>query len=246
MGERMDNVQMIKQERDLRDECERIKQHLKRKEKDLLIAETRLTSEIKERKRAHDYILSLEKDLKQSAQELQELNTTLKVIVEQQHKEKTEFEERIVFNLKDITIPYIERLKKRVPDGDCRLFLEMIETNINKVMRPIIHTKIPQRVDLSPSEIKIATLISEGKSTKEISALLIISARAIEYHRNNIRGKLGIKNRKVNLRKYLSSLQTIERGNEDASSLPQAAHQQRCAPLSSGERSRFRPFDQPY
>ena len=51
-----------------------------------------------------------------------------------------------------------------------------------------------------------ANLIREGKSTKEIAELLIISERAIEFHRNNIRDKLGLKKSKTNLRSYLMTL----------------------------------------
>ncbi|MCX5852646.1 MAG: LuxR C-terminal-related transcriptional regulator, partial [Deltaproteobacteria bacterium] len=46
----------------------------------------------------------------------------------------------------------------------------------------------------------------DGRSTKDIAEMLNISERGIEFHRNNIRLKLGIKHRKTNLRSYLLSL----------------------------------------
>jgi DNA-binding CsgD family transcriptional regulator len=55
-------------------------------------------------------------------------------------------------------------------------------------------------------QIQIADLVKAGKSTKEISELLNLSDRAIEFHRNNIRNKLGLKNKKINLQSYLLSL----------------------------------------
>ncbi|HRR21270.1 MAG TPA: hypothetical protein P5054_07255 [Desulfomonilia bacterium] len=39
-----------------------------------------------------------------------------------------------------------------------------------------------------------------------MSDLLTISKRAVEFHRNNIRDKLGLKKEKANLRSYLLSL----------------------------------------
>jgi DNA-binding CsgD family transcriptional regulator len=206
MCERMDGVQRIKQERNLRGEYECVKEQLKSKEKELLIAETRLIQEVKEKRRALDRIISLEKELKSSFQELYEIKTTLKVVIEQRLNDTAKFDEKIIFNLRDTTVSYIEHLKNRIMDRESRLCLEMIETNIKKALHPLIHTKIPYKPDLSPTEIRVATLVSEGKTTKEISSLLIMSDSTIEYHRNSIREKLGIKNRKVNLKKYLSSL----------------------------------------
>lgn len=53
----------------------------------------------------------------------------------------------------------------------------------------------------------MANLIRDGKSTKEIAELLRVSLQAIVFHRQNIRQKLGLKNKKSkNLRSTLLSL----------------------------------------
>ena len=60
--------------------------------------------------------------------------------------------------------------------------------------------------NLTPSEIKIVKLIQEGKSSKEISVLLNISLRTVENHRANIRKKLNLSNKKINLSSHLMSI----------------------------------------
>ncbi len=62
-------------------------------------------------------------------------------------------------------------------------------------------------LNLTPAEIQIANLIKLGKVNKEIAEIKNLSSRTIEFHRNNIRKKIGIKNKKVNLRTYLNSFE---------------------------------------
>ncbi|MCX7667465.1 MAG: LuxR C-terminal-related transcriptional regulator [Atribacterota bacterium] len=56
---------------------------------------------------------------------------------------------------------------------------------------------------LTPREFQVALLIAQGKSTKEIAEELSLSLKAVEFHRGQIREKLGIRNTKVNLQSYL-------------------------------------------
>jgi len=57
---------------------------------------------------------------------------------------------------------------------------------------------------LTPREIQVADLIRNGRSNKEIAALLFLSVGTVEFYRDRIRNKLDIKNKKTNLRAYLN------------------------------------------
>ena len=59
---------------------------------------------------------------------------------------------------------------------------------------------------MTHTEVQVINLIIRGKRTKEIAESLYLSPRTVEFHRDNIRTKLGIKNRKINLRTHLLSL----------------------------------------
>ena len=51
------------------------------------------------------------------------------------------------------------------------------------------------RIDLTPQELHIATLVAEGKSNKEIAAAMYLSPKTIEYHLANTYRKLDIHSR---------------------------------------------------
>ena len=59
---------------------------------------------------------------------------------------------------------------------------------------------------MTAKELQVATLVREGKANKEIADLMSVSLNTIEIHRYNLRKKLGLRNKKVNLRSYLLSL----------------------------------------
>jgi DNA-binding CsgD family transcriptional regulator len=55
-------------------------------------------------------------------------------------------------------------------------------------------------------EIKVAKLIKGGRASKEIAEILGVAEQTILTHRNNLRAKLGLRNKRVNLRSHLMSL----------------------------------------
>ncbi|HUA97408.1 MAG TPA: response regulator transcription factor [Terracidiphilus sp.] len=47
--------------------------------------------------------------------------------------------------------------------------------------------------ELTPRQREVLQLVAEGKSTKEISTALNISVKTVEFHRNNLMDKLGVR-----------------------------------------------------
>jgi len=84
--------------------------------------------------------------------------------------------------------------------------LSIIVSNLEDIIAPFSRQLSSKFSNLTPKEIQVAGLVKEGKTTKEIAELLVSTPDAIEFHRKNLRKKLGLRNTKSNLRSYLLSL----------------------------------------
>lgn len=148
----------------------------------------------------------LEKRVKERTIQLEEVNSALRVLLKQRDMDRKELEEKIMLNVKELVIPYAEKLRKNLTDAKQIAYLNILESNLNDVISPFAHKLSSRYSSLTPTEIQTAQLIKEGRTTKEIAELLNVSTRTIESHRQNIRIKMGLHAKKANLRSYLLSM----------------------------------------
>ena len=154
--------------------------------------------DITERKKAQE-------DLENKSRSLEETNIALRVLLKQRDEDKTGLEAKVMSNIKELVLPYIDKLRVGQPGKDT-VIVDIIESNLNEILSPFIKSMASRYANFTPKEIQIADLMKKGKTTKEISQILNLSPRTIDIHRYNIRRKLNINKKKVNLQSYLLSL----------------------------------------
>lgn len=159
-----------------------------------------------ERNKTATVLKNRESELETSVRRLEELNAALKTLLKHKDQDKRDMEERFLSNVKELVLPYIQKLKETDLVGLQTTFVEIAESNLNDIMSPFLQKITSRYRNFTPKEIQVASLIKEGKRTKEIAQILGISKSAIDLHRNSIRNKLGLINKKTNLRSYLMSL----------------------------------------
>jgi len=190
------------------------RRRLRQKNKSFL---DKLKNEIEARKRtgdalkeAHDELESRvearTKELRIKTRKLEELNSALKVLLKQREEDKKKLEDKVLINVKQLVLPNLDRLKKSVLDDNQKSCLEVLKSNLNEIISPFAHKLSSKYINLTPSEIQVADLVKQGMSSKEIAMFLSLSVKTIDRHRENIRKKIGLKDRKVNLRSYLLTL----------------------------------------
>lgn len=139
------------------------------------------------------------------AKEVEESNTTLKVLLKQRERDQKEFENNILSSVKHLIMPYMAKLKKNRAMSDELVYLNIIESNLEEIISPFSAKLSFIHLDFTPREIMVADLIKDGKQDKDIIEILNISPDTVKAHRKNIRKKLGINNKKINLRTKLLS-----------------------------------------
>jgi DNA-binding CsgD family transcriptional regulator len=157
-------------------------------------------------KLAEERLQQREHELEEKNRNLEEINTALKVLLERREADKKEFEEQVLGNVKQRVLPYLERLRGTKLQAEATEYARILESNLQEIVSPFLQRLTSSYFDLTPQEIQVAGLVKEGKMTKEIADILSISTSAVDFHRKNIRKKLGLKSRKTNLRSYLLSL----------------------------------------
>ena len=162
--------------------------------------------DITKRKQAESSFIERRKELENKSNELEEVNAALKVLLKQRDEDKKEFEEKIIANVKQLVFPYIDKLNNSRLNERQAVYLDIIKSNLEDVIAPFLHRLSSKYSDLTPKEIQVATLVKDGKTTKEIAELLDSSTGAIDFHRNNLRKKLNLRNTKTNLRSFLLSV----------------------------------------
>jgi len=167
--------------------------------------------DITDRKQAEEKLRSYRDQLaelvKDRTAELEKSNAALKIMLQKENEVRKEFEEKLLFNVKELIFPNLERLSRSNLNDKQTDYLNIIESNLDEIISSFFHNMSSRYFNLTPTELQISNLIMHGKSTKEIAEFLNLSINTIQFHRANIRKKMRISNKKVNLRTFLQSLQ---------------------------------------
>jgi len=187
----------------------------KRAEKELIKAHDELEHRIKERtfelsnaletiKRSEKELLQNKLALEKVNKELLETNQAVSVLARNIDKKKEELEKKILKMCNSKLMPILKGLQKDVYCQKRQADLELIINYLNEIVHDSpLYLGIDSH--LSDQEMRVAIMIKNGLSSQQIGDLLCISLQTVKTHRKNIRKKLNIDNKSVNLVSYLKS-----------------------------------------
>ena len=160
-------------------------------------AQVELESRIKERTeelaRANEELLVQKLSLEQK-------NIALTEIVKQIEVEKSRIKDDIANNVNELLFPILAKLRIK---GASSKYIDLLQHNLKELSSSFGRIITGKSIKLSPREIEICNMVKNGLSTKETSNLLNLSHQTVEKHRKNIRYKLKITNKSINLATFL-------------------------------------------
>ncbi|MEE4134901.1 MAG: PAS domain S-box protein [Desulforhopalus sp.] len=139
-------------------------------------------------------------------EKLGQQNIALNVLLDLRQEEKQQMFSELRKKIDQLISPCLEDLKRCRYLRETEPLLAILERNLEELSltadRPM-----PSLFDsLTPMELRIANLVKGGKSSKEIAQVLQLTLRAVYFHRNNLRRKLGLQSAKDNLVSFLNTL----------------------------------------
>ncbi len=145
-----------------------------------------------------------QKLLDEEKENLKRKSIALNELLNHLDEEKNKVLNSIKIKLETTVFPFLNRAIEQ--DSSVKKLLEIVKLNLKESIEPTF--QIPQKMSeyLTPKEIQFCSLIRQGLTVKEIALLTRLSPRTIDKHRENIRKKLNITERKINLGTYLVNL----------------------------------------
>jgi PAS domain S-box-containing protein len=193
-------------EEELRKHRDKLEMLVMERAADLVRANDNLRQEIEVRKEVESSLKARESELENRQRVLEDMNVAMRVLLKQRNEDRDAIEKNLIANINMPLQLFLDKLKSTGTNDEQMTYISEIESHMKKICSSFVRDLSSEQLGLSPTELRVAYLIKEGKSSKEIADLLNVSLNAVLFHRNNIRKKVGLKNRKTNLVTYLQSL----------------------------------------
>ena len=162
--------------------------------------------DITERKQAEQAAQKSRLESESQARRLEEANTALKVLLDQREEEKQRQAETVLGNVRRLVLPNLQKIRETSTHPEQDALLDVAEYYLNQITSQFSARLSSDSYGLTPREVEVANLVRSGKTTSDIASMLHVSENAVIFHRQNIRKKLGIHRKKINLVSYLRQL----------------------------------------
>lgn len=147
----------------------------------------------------------MEKRLREEKRQTEEMNLTLKNVLNTIEKDRRDFENRLSARIKTSILPALEKMEGETDASVRKSYLNLLGQQLVALTSGFDTELDAGLLKLTRTELEVCRLIQAGCSSKEICEAMNLSFETILTHRKNIRRKLDLRGRKVNLQAFLAN-----------------------------------------
>lgn len=152
-------------------------------------------------------IEALKKRIQFQDQTLHEQEIALEVLLRRSDRAERRLVADVLANITASVSPVISRLRDRLSGSEYLPDVELLESLLNRITSPLIGRLTAQNREFTPREREIASLVAEGRTSKEIAGRLCLTIKAVDFHRMNLRRKLRMEGTTQSLQARLLELE---------------------------------------
>ena len=146
---------------------------------------------------------TLEKQLRHEKQQTDEMNLTLKTVMKSIEQDRKDFESRVAAKIRTSLLPSLKKIDRASEAGVRKSYLALLEEQLVSLTASFEKQLDAGLLKLTKTEIEVCRLIQAGCSSKDICDAMKLSVETVQTHRRNIRRKLALNGKKLNLHTYL-------------------------------------------
>ena len=146
---------------------------------------------------------ALESGLREEKLHTEEMNVTLRNVLKSIESDRQQFEQNLTHRIRSGLLPGLEKVRHEKDERINTIYLDLLKEQLIALTTDFETELDADLLKLSKSELKVCRFIKAGLSGKEICETMNLSFETIQTHRKNIRKKLCLRGKDVNLHTFL-------------------------------------------
>jgi DNA-binding CsgD family transcriptional regulator/PAS domain-containing protein len=169
-----------------------------------------ITGHVRQREMLEERVQERTAELEQEKRRLEEMNITLRNVLGAIERDREEFLRGLADTVENLLLPTLKRLRGEDSAAARKGYVDLVADRLVRLYAASGADGDARLLLLTPSEMKVCQFVQAGSSSKDIAEALNLSVATVQTHRRNIRRKLKLQNRGLNLFTYLQA-----KGHED-------------------------------
>lgn len=163
-----------------------------------------VTEHVRQREILEAKVAERTEALQQEKKQLEEMNVTLRTVMKSVDNELEAYQANVEDIVRTAMLPALRTLYREKSESIRTSYLDILQDQLLKLTPGGGCDHHALLLKLTPMEMKVCQFIQAGATSKEIAEALNLSIVTIQTHRRNIRRKLDLQNRHVNLYTFLN------------------------------------------